>query len=101
MEDGIYQGMALILGERTHGGLILGSGTSTDPKTSTTADEKFISFYFSDSATSGDSRGLYLRHYIAGAGGGGESLRSFTSIDDVAGATAHGAHISLGFEASR
>jgi hypothetical protein len=90
----------LTLGERTHGGLILGSGISTDPESSSTAGEKFMSFYLSNSATSDDSRGMYLRLYVAGAGGGGESLRAFTSVDDVAAATVHGAHISLGYETS-
>jgi len=58
---------------------------------------KFMAFYFDNGATSGDNRGMYLRQYLTGAGGGGEALRVMTTVDDVAGGTAHGAHISLSF----
>ncbi len=61
---------------------------------------KFISLYFDNGAGSGDNRGIYNRLYLTGAGGGGESLRSFTTVEDVAGSTAHGAHISLNFGSS-
>lgn len=80
----------------TDGG-IFKAGTSAAPVTEDTADMKFMSAYFDNGATSGDSRGLYLRLYITGAGGGGEAARLFTSVNNVAGATAHGAHISLSF----
>jgi hypothetical protein len=80
----------------TDGG-VYKAGTSASPVTEDTAGMKFMSAYFDDGATSGDARGFYLRLYISGAGGGGESLRAFTTVDDVAGATAHGAHISLNF----
>lgn len=79
------------------GGLLLGAGTGTDPATSATAGVKFIEFRTQVTATSGDNRGIYNRLYIAGAGAGGESLRSFTTISDVAAGTAHGAHVSLNF----
>lgn len=55
----------------------------------------FFQLYGSSTATSGDSRAIYTRLYIAGAGGSGEALRAFTTINGVAGATAHGAHITL------
>lgn len=80
----------------TDGGVIK-AGTSGARVTEDTADMKFVSMYFDDGATSGDARGMYLRLYITGAGGGGESARLFTTVEDVAGATAHGAHISLNF----
>jgi len=57
---------------------------------------KFNSIYTQSSAVSGDSRNTYLRHYIAGAAGGGECLRAYTEISGVAASTAHGAHLSLG-----
>ena len=72
-------------------------GSSTTPLDRITADTKFISFYTKCRATSGDSRGLYVRHYISGAGGGGEAGRLYTTVDNVIAATAHGAHISLSF----
>lgn len=81
-------------------GLILGSGTNTYPATSATADTNLIDFRLKNSATSGDNRGVYLRFYQTGAGGGGEALRVFTTIDDVAAGTAHGMHCSLNFDTS-
>lgn len=86
---------ATLAAANTDGGVIK-AGTSVAPVTEDTADMKFMSFYFDDGATSGDARGIYNRLYITGAGGGGESLRSYTDVT-AAGATAHGAHISLGF----
>lgn len=83
----------------TGGGLIK-AGTSSARVTEDTADMKFISMYFDNGATSGDNRGVYLRLYLTGAGGGGEALRVFTTVEDVAAGTAHGAHISLNFGTS-
>ena len=80
--------------------LLLGAGTSTNKFTTASADKKFMEFRLENSATSGDNRGMYLRFYLAGAGGGGEALRAFTTISDVAAGTAHGAHISLNFSTS-
>lgn len=79
----------------TDGGLIR-AGTSETPLVEDTPDMKFISLYFDNGAGSGDNRGIYNRLYLSGAGGGGESLRSYTEIVGVAAGTAHGAHISLG-----
>ncbi len=77
------------------GPLIL-AGTSSAPLICDTADTKFIQIYTDCGATSGDNRSIYNRLYLTGAGGGGESLRSYTEISGVAAGTAHGAHISLG-----
>ena len=62
-----------------------------------TADVKGLDIRVYNSATSGDNRAMYLREYLTGAGSGGEALRAFTTISDVEGGTAHGAHISLNF----
>lgn len=83
----------------TDGGIIK-AGTSSSPVTEDTANMKFMSFYFDDGATSGDARGMYLRLYITGAGGGGEAARVFTTVSNVAGANAHGQHTSLSFGTS-
>jgi hypothetical protein len=83
-----------------HSALLFGAGSSASPLTSSTADKKFLEFRLKNSATSGDNRGMYLRLYLAGAGGGGEAARIFTTVDDVAAGTAHGAHISLNFDTS-
>ncbi len=72
-------------------------GTSSNHVMITEANAKFLSVYLENAATSGDNRGFYLRQYLTGAGGGGEALRVFTTISDVAAGTAHGAHISLNF----
>jgi len=90
----------LNLGLKSHAGAILGGGTSSDPVTTATADTKYMSFYLANTATSGDNRGLYLRFYLSGAGGGGEAARLFTTVNNVAASTAHGAHISLSFGAT-
>lgn len=77
--------------------LLMGAGTNADRCTTSSANTKFIEFRLENTATSGDNRGIYNRLYLGGAGGGGESLRSFTTVDGVAAGTAHGAHISLNF----
>ncbi|MFH1170586.1 MAG: hypothetical protein V1704_03440 [Candidatus Vogelbacteria bacterium] len=85
---------ATVLAANTDGGVIK-AGTSAAPVTEDTANMKFMSFYFDNGATSGDNRGIYNKLDLTGAGGGGESLRSYTDLKAAAG-TAHGAHISLG-----
>ena len=83
----------------TDGGIIK-AGTSGARVVEDTANMKFMSFYFDNGATSGDNRGMYLRQYLTGAGGGGEALRVFTTVENVAAGTAHGAHLSLNFGAT-
>jgi len=68
--------------------------------TSDDADLKLVNVISINSATSGDSRGIYVKHSITGVGGGGDALRAYCVVDDVVGATARGAHISLGFDSS-
>lgn len=80
--------------------LVFGAGTSASPATTATADKNFLDFRTQSTATSGDARGIYNRLYLAGAGVSGESLRSFTTVNNVAAATAHGAHISISFGAT-
>jgi len=87
-------------GKSPHAGLLLGSGTSSVKETTAQAGKNFLSFYLENTATSGDNRGQYLRLYLGGAGGGGEALRAFTTVNNVAAGTAHGAHISLSFGTS-
>lgn len=65
---------------------------------SAVASTRFIDFQFTNTASSGDNRGFYLRQYLNG-GGGGEALRCFSTINASTG-TAHGAHISLNFGTS-
>jgi len=76
------------------------AGTSSSRVVSDVAGLKFMQYYLECTATSGDNRGMYLRFYLSGAGAGGEAARLFTTINDVACGTAHGAHISLDFASS-
>lgn len=84
-------------GKEPHATSLFGAGTSSNRATTSVANTKHMSFYFENSATSGDNRAIYNRLYLTGAGSGGESLRSFTTVENVAGGTAHGAHLSLSF----
>lgn len=72
-------------------------GTSSDRLTIDTAGTIFDERRYDCGATSGDARGMYLRLYLTGAAGGGEALRAFTTVENVAANTAHGAHLSLNF----
>ncbi len=76
------------------------AGTSSARIITSIANVKFLQYYLETTATSGDNRGMYLRFYLSGAGSGGEAARLFTTINDVACGTAHGAHISLSFASS-
>ena len=89
-----YKGGA---GLSSSGAILMGSGSSTTKSSVTDAGKNFLSFYLENKATSGDNRGMYLRHYISGAGGGGDAARIYSTVNDVAAATVHGAHISLNF----
>lgn len=81
-------------------GVIVGAGTTADPIATATASKNMVDMRTKSTATSGDSRGVYWRHYLSGAGLSGESARFFTTVNNVAGDTAHGAHLSLSFGTS-
>ncbi|HEB28756.1 MAG TPA: hypothetical protein ENI05_13505 [Porticoccus sp.] len=110
MEQGLYIGRkgapakldSLALGgvAPSTAALILGLGSSSDRATTSEADKNFIELRTENTALSGDNRGIYNRFYLGGAGGGGESLRTFTTVENVAASTAHGAHTSLDFGAT-
>ena len=78
--------------------LITGAGTTTTRCATATADKNFLGWWTESTATSGDSRGMYLRHYFSGAGGSGEALRAYGTVNNVTaatGGTVNGAHITL------
>jgi hypothetical protein len=83
-----------------HSGLLHGAGASgaTHPM-GATADNG-LEYYLASTHTTGDTRGMYLRLYFSGAGGSGEAARIFSTVNNVAAATVHGAHISLSFGAT-
>ncbi len=78
--------------------VVLGGGTSAAPIKTATADKNFLGFWTQSDATSGDSRGAYLRHYINGAGSG-EALRAYATVNyagaAAVGGTVNGAHVTL------
>lgn len=80
--------------------LWIAGGTEAAPVVNSEANKNFIEFRFKATATSGTARGIYNRLYLSHASLTGESLRSFTSVNNVALSTAHGAHISLNFQAT-
>lgn len=85
-------------GDTTTAALRLGAGTSASPDSTATANKNFLGFWFQSTATSGDSRGMYLRMYFAGAGVSGEAARIFGTVSNVTaavGGTVNGAHVSL------
>jgi hypothetical protein len=87
--------------EPTSNALYCGACNATTRAKTILPDKHMIDFRWENSAATGDNRGIYNRLYLTGAGtGGGESLRTFTTIENVTLGTAHGAHISLNFAAS-
>lgn len=79
--------------------ILEGFGSSASPVALGTDAKNAFSYYLDTTHTSGDVRGMYLRLYFSGAGGSGEALRAFSTINGVAaglGGTVNGAHVSLG-----
>lgn len=82
------------------GAVVMGLGTSTAPAKTSAVNKNFIQFYLQNDGSGDSVRGIYNRLYLGAADGGGESLRSFTTVKNVVASTAHGAHISLNFDAT-
>jgi hypothetical protein len=79
---------------------ILIAGTSGTKLIDDTANVKFYQQYTDCGALSGTSQGMYVRHYVTGAGGSGQAFRAYGTVSDIAAADARGAHISLDFGAT-
>lgn len=82
--------------------LLHGSGTSSAPTSTATANKNFMGYWVKSTATSGDARALYVRLYFGGAGSG-EAVRAYATADaaNVAtGGTVNGIHASLSMNAS-
>jgi len=83
--------------------LALGGGSGSTQLTTAGTDTKFGAFWTkSTDATGTDSRGLYWRHYLAGAGGAqsGEAGRFYTTVSASDATAARGIHSSLDFGTS-
>lgn len=78
-------------------GLFGGAGTTTSPAITSQAGKNFLDFRTrSTDATGADSRGIYWRHELTGAGASGETARFFTIVKTTTNANAaHGLHASM------
>lgn len=84
--------------EAATNGLIGGAGTSSTKQALGATAGNAYEYYLDATHTTGDMRGNYTRLYFSGAGGSGEALRAFGTINNVevaTGGTVNGAHISL------
>ena len=91
------------LGTTATAALALGGGTSGSPLTTATADKNFVGFWTQSTATSGDSRGVYFRHYLGGtiaSTGYGDGIRAFTTVTGTGYSYASGAHATMQINAS-
>jgi hypothetical protein len=75
--------------------LLAGGGTSAVPETTATAGKNFVGYYTKSTATTGDSRGTYLKHKLdgtSGVGNYGDTLRAYTVVGGTGYASATGMH---------
>jgi len=91
------------LGGGASAALVMGHGTSALPVTTSVADKNFMDFRTKSSAATGDSRGLYMRHYLAGTvttTAYGDCIRAMTLVTGTGYAYASGIHATLQINAS-
>ena len=74
-------------------------GTAADPIELGTTAKNWMDYRTRSTHTSGDSRGVYLKHYLGGVGGAGEAARFVTNVQAAVG-TAHGVHNALEYAAA-
>ena len=89
-------------GDGVGSGVLFGGGTAADPITTATADKNFIDYRTESTATSGDSRAMYLRHYLSSTGSG-EAIRAYATANATncaTGGTVNGIHASLSVAAA-
>lgn len=95
-------GKGIQFGQTAIAALLHGGGTSSSRLTTTSAGKNFLGYWVEGSAATGDTRGLYMRLYLSGAGGG-EAVRAYTTAAAAGvatGGTANGLHASLSINAS-
>ena len=93
----------LQFGATASAALLHGAGTAAAPETTATANLNFQGYWTQTTATSGDSRGLYLRHYLGGvtAGAGyGDGIRAFCTVTGTGYAYASGIHATMQINAA-
>lgn len=96
----VLSGGLLQFGTTASVAVMAGGGTSASPATTATADKNFLAFFTQSTATSGTSRGLYLKHFLADTTPSGETLRALTEVDTAGATDAHGAHVGIQFGAN-
>jgi hypothetical protein len=77
--------------------LYAGGGTNASPLATSTADKNHFDYRTQSTATSGTSRGIYHRHYMAFDG---ECARFFGTQNGTSTGGTHGIHASLSFGTS-
>jgi hypothetical protein len=90
------------IGTAATAALGLGIGTSATPLTTATADKNFTGSYTQSTATSGDSRGAYIKHILGGtiaATGFGDAVRALCSVTGTGYSYASGSHSTLSLAA--
>ena len=93
---------AVTVGATTTAALLHGAGTAAAPEATSAVNKNFLGYWVKSTAATGDARGLYLRLYLEGAGGG-EAIRAYATANaaNVAtGSTINGVHTSLSIAAS-
>ncbi len=83
--------------------LLHGGGTSAAPEETSTANLNFLGYWTKTTATSGDSRGLYLRHYLSGVTGGagyGDAIRAYCTVTGTGYGFASGIHATMQINAA-
>lgn len=60
-----------------------------------TPGNRFVNWNFRSDATSGNTRGMHLQLFTAGASAGGEALRVYHTVLATQSSAVHGAHISV------
>jgi hypothetical protein len=82
--------------------LLLGTGTNASPEKTADANKNFLDFRLESSAASGDTRGMYMKLYFEGAGGG-DVVRAYgvaNAVGVAAGGTVNGVHATMEVAAS-
>jgi hypothetical protein len=80
-------------------GILGGAGTNGTPQSTSLAGKNFLDFRTKTTdATGADSRGIYWRHALAGAGASGEAGRFLTSLAGASAVGVHGVHATAQIE---
>lgn len=97
---GAYKNLdCLYFGAVQSAALLHGGGTAASPLATAVADKNFKGYWTKSTASTGDSRNTYLRHYLSATGGGvpmGDCLRAFTTVDGTGYNSAQGVHATVG-----